>query len=83
MAARLGEILLKANLITRDQLEYSVAQQKAEGGHLGTILTKLGLVNMVPAAWESSMASPISISTITRSSPPSSASSPQVLSKST
>jgi type IV pilus assembly protein PilB len=44
MAARLGEILLKANLITRDQLEYSVAQQKAEGGHLGTILTKLGLV---------------------------------------
>jgi type IV pilus assembly protein PilB len=44
MAERLGEILLKSNLITRDQLEHAVAQQKVEGGRLGTILTKLGLV---------------------------------------
>jgi type IV pilus assembly protein PilB len=44
MVARLGELLLKANLITRDQLEQAVAQQKVEGGRLGTILVKLGLV---------------------------------------
>jgi type IV pilus assembly protein PilB len=44
MAARLGEILLQANLITRDHLEQAVAQQRVEGGRLGTILTKLGLV---------------------------------------
>jgi type IV pilus assembly protein PilB len=44
MAARLGEILLKANLITRDQLDHAITQQKLEGGRLGAILTKLGLV---------------------------------------
>jgi type IV pilus assembly protein PilB len=44
MAARLGEILLQANLITRDHLEQALAQQRVEGGRLGTILTKLGLV---------------------------------------
>ena len=44
MAARLGELLLSANLITRDQLEQAIAQQKLRGGRLGTILIKLGLV---------------------------------------
>ena len=44
MAAKLGEILLQANLITRDDLEQAIAQQRTEGGRLGTILTKLGLV---------------------------------------
>src|SRR5215475_6573754 len=44
MAARLGELLLKANLITRDQLEQAISHQKVEAGSLGTILTKLGLV---------------------------------------
>jgi type IV pilus assembly protein PilB len=44
MATRLSEILLRANLITRDQLEQAVAQQKVDGGRLGMILTKLGLV---------------------------------------
>jgi type IV pilus assembly protein PilB len=44
MTARLGEILLKANLITGEQLEQAVARQKIEGGRLSTILTKLGLV---------------------------------------
>jgi hypothetical protein len=34
MAARLGEILLQANLITRDHLEQAVAQQRVEGGRL-------------------------------------------------
>jgi type IV pilus assembly protein PilB len=45
MALRLGETLLKSNLITHDQLERALAQQKVEGGRLGSILCKLGLVN--------------------------------------
>ena len=44
MAARLSEVLLRANLITRDQLEQAMAQHKLEGGRLGTILTKLGFM---------------------------------------
>jgi len=44
MAAKLGEILLKANLITHDELEQALAQQKLDGGRIGTILTKLGFV---------------------------------------
>ena len=44
MAARLGELLLRANLITREQLEQAITQQKVDGGRLGTILVKLGLV---------------------------------------
>ena len=44
MSARLGEILLQAHLITRDHLEQAIAQQKVDGGRIGTILTKLGLV---------------------------------------
>jgi type IV pilus assembly protein PilB len=44
MAARLSEILLRANLITRDQLDQAIAQQKVDGGRLGTILTKLGFM---------------------------------------
>ena len=42
MAARLGELLLGANLISRDQLDQAIAQQKLDGGRLGTILVKLG-----------------------------------------
>jgi type IV pilus assembly protein PilB len=42
MAVKLGELLLRANLITYDQLEQAIAQQKVGGGRLGTILTKLG-----------------------------------------
>ena len=44
MPTRLGELLLGANLITRDQLEQALAQQKVDGGRLGTILMKLGFV---------------------------------------
>jgi type IV pilus assembly protein PilB len=44
MAARLGEILLRANLITPDQLEQAIALQKVDGGRLGAILIKLGVV---------------------------------------
>jgi hypothetical protein len=34
MAARLAELLLHANLITTDQLEQAIAQQKVDGGRL-------------------------------------------------
>jgi type IV pilus assembly protein PilB len=44
MAARLGDLLLRANLITEAQLEQAIAQQKLEGSRLGVILTKLGWV---------------------------------------
>jgi type IV pilus assembly protein PilB len=44
MAARLGELLIEANLITHDQLLQAIALQKLEGGRLGTILAKLGVV---------------------------------------
>ena len=45
MGARLGELLLHANLITEAQLDQAIAQQRVEGGRLGTILTKLGWVD--------------------------------------
>jgi type IV pilus assembly protein PilB len=41
---RLGEILLKHSLITKDQLEKALEHQKANGGKLGTNLVKLGFV---------------------------------------
>jgi type IV pilus assembly protein PilB len=44
MAVRLGEFLISANLITEAQLKQAIAQQRVEGGRLGTILTKLGWV---------------------------------------
>jgi type IV pilus assembly protein PilB len=44
MAARLAELFLRANLITKAQLDQAIAQQKVEGSRLGTILTKLGWV---------------------------------------
>jgi type IV pilus assembly protein PilB len=44
MAARLGEFLLRANLITEAQLGQAIAQQKVEGSRLDTLLLKLGWV---------------------------------------
>jgi type IV pilus assembly protein PilB len=41
---RLGEILLRENLITREQLGQAMAEQKASGHRLGYVLVKLGLV---------------------------------------
>jgi type IV pilus assembly protein PilB len=41
---RLGEILLRENLITRDQLQAALAEQKQSGHRLGYVLVKLGLV---------------------------------------
>jgi type IV pilus assembly protein PilB len=44
MASRLGEILVKENLISPDQLKQALEYQKQHGGRLGTVLVKLGLV---------------------------------------
>ena len=45
MASRLGELLVKANLITPEQLQKALSDQKAGGGRLGFNLTKLGFLN--------------------------------------
>jgi type IV pilus assembly protein PilB len=44
MSARLGEILIKENLITADQLKQALDYQKKNNGRLGTCLMKLGFV---------------------------------------
>jgi type IV pilus assembly protein PilB len=44
MSARLGDILVKENLITADQLKQALEMQKQKGGRLGTCLVKLGFV---------------------------------------
>ncbi len=44
MAERLGEMLLKAGLITQDQLQEALQQQKTTGGKLGLNLVRLGYV---------------------------------------
>src|SRR6202521_4899249 len=45
MSSRLGEILVKENLITADQLKQAMAHQRQNGGGLGTALMKLGFVS--------------------------------------
>jgi type IV pilus assembly protein PilB len=44
MAGKLGEILLKENLISPDQLKQALEHQKANGGRLGNSLVKLGFM---------------------------------------
>src|ERR687887_1741262 len=44
MAVRIGELLLKEKLITPEQLQQALAQQKSNGGKLGYNLVKLGFV---------------------------------------
>ena len=44
MAVRIGELLLKEKLITPDQLQQALAQQKSNGGKLGFNLVKMGFV---------------------------------------
>ena len=44
MAERLGELLIKAGQITREQLKEALDKQKEEGGRLGTNLVKMGLI---------------------------------------
>jgi type IV pilus assembly protein PilB len=47
LASRLGDLLVKNNLITREQLAKALEEQKDSGGQLrlGTILIKNGLIN--------------------------------------
>ena len=44
MAVRLGEMLVKAGLLTQDQLQEALEGQKKNGGRLGFNLVKLGFV---------------------------------------
>jgi type IV pilus assembly protein PilB len=45
MSGKLGEILLKENIITSDQLRQALEHQKANGGRLGNSLVKLGFLS--------------------------------------
>jgi type IV pilus assembly protein PilB len=45
MSSRLGELLVKENLITADQLRQALDQQKSTGARLGTCLMKLGFIS--------------------------------------
>ncbi|MBS1767674.1 MAG: type IV-A pilus assembly ATPase PilB [Acidobacteria bacterium] len=42
MVTKLGELLVKAKLISQEQLEESMAVQRREGGKLGSIVVRLG-----------------------------------------
>jgi type IV pilus assembly protein PilB len=42
---RIGDLLLREGLITRDQLEKAIVEQKASGSRLGYALIKLGYLN--------------------------------------
>jgi type IV pilus assembly protein PilB len=44
MSVRLGEILVKESLITNDQLQKALEFQRANGGKLGSCLTKMGYI---------------------------------------
>src|SRR5213594_347991 len=44
MAVRIGELLLKEKLITAEQLQQALSQQKSGGGKLGYNLVKMGFV---------------------------------------
>src|ERR1700674_4366020 len=44
MSRRLGEILVKESLITQDQLQKALEFQRANGGKLGSCLTKMGFI---------------------------------------
>src|SRR3954465_7028218 len=44
MAVRIGELLLKEKLISAEQLQQALAQQKSNGGKLGYNLVKMGFV---------------------------------------
>src|SRR5210317_403431 len=44
MAIRLGELLIKKNLLTQAQLEEALQAQVIFGGTLGTILIEMGLI---------------------------------------
>lgn len=45
MAQRLGDLLLWAGLITEEQLDNALAEQKKSGGRLGSVIARLGYLN--------------------------------------
>ncbi len=45
MSARLGELLVKEKLITPEQLQKALEEQKRTGGRLGMSLTRLGFIS--------------------------------------
>ncbi|MBK9214340.1 MAG: type IV-A pilus assembly ATPase PilB [Chloracidobacterium sp.] len=45
MSAKLGEILVRENLITSEQLKETLEYQRANGGRLGSNLVKLGYIS--------------------------------------
>lgn len=45
MTKRLGELLVKANLVTADQVRRALDEQRVSGGSIGTNLVKLGYVD--------------------------------------
>jgi type IV pilus assembly protein PilB len=45
MAERLGQLLVRKNMITLEQLQKAVEDQKLSGGRLGASLTKLGFID--------------------------------------
>ncbi len=45
MAGKLGELLVKENIITPMQLQQALSEQQKTGGRLGSSLTKLGLIS--------------------------------------
>lgn len=45
MAQRLGDLLLWAGLITEEQLDKALAEQKKAGGRLGSVIARLGYLN--------------------------------------
>ena len=44
-AARLGDMLVKASLVSKEQLEKALRQQESAGGRIGTNLVKLGFIS--------------------------------------
>jgi type IV pilus assembly protein PilB len=44
MPSQIGELLVKENVITADQLEIALTRQRQQGGRLGSILINLGFV---------------------------------------
>jgi type IV pilus assembly protein PilB len=45
MPSHIGELLIKENFITNDQLEIALKHQRSNGGRLGSILINLGFVD--------------------------------------
>ena len=45
MASRLGELLVRENLISLQQLQKAQEEQRKAGGRLGVQLTKLGFID--------------------------------------